>query len=98
MSNTYCGRKTKVPKGKVQGTPNQCFLKGRKSGYIGGISLGLIKLDLDSLNSLRKDVVREIAYRFGVMGYSNMTKQVLIENILRNKGNVKTFNLDNLKL
>ena len=93
----YCGKKKNPPKGKRFGNPNECFLKGRRSGFIGGLTKGLVPLTRDSLNSLRKDVVREIAYRFQVSGYSQMTKEVLIENILRNKGNARTYNLDNLK-
>jgi hypothetical protein len=93
----YCGSKQRPPKGKRFGNPNECFLKGRKAGFVAGLSKGFVALTLDGLNSLRKDVVREIAYRFRVGGYSQMTKAVLIENILRNKGNATTYNLDNLK-
>jgi hypothetical protein len=93
----YCGSKTRPPRGKVFGTPNQCFLKGRKAGFIGGISKGLVKLTPDGLNGLRKDVVREIAYRFGVTRYSRMTKAELINAIIQVKGADTTYNLDDLK-
>lgn len=93
----YCGNKTRPPRGKVFGTPNECFLKGRKAGFVGGVSKGLVKLTPDGLNGLRKDVVREIAYRFGVTGYSQMSKEGLINAILRIKGDATTYNLDNLK-
>ena len=94
----YCGNKDKVPKGKTRGTPNECFLKGRTAGFVGGVSKGIINLNQRSLNNLRKDVVREIAYRFRVRGYSNMTKPELIAGIIRNKpDNVNTYNLDNFK-
>ena len=93
----YCGNKTRPPRGKVFGTPNQCFLKGRKAGFVGGISKGLVKLAPEGLNGLRKDVVREIAYRFGVTGYSQMTKAELINAIIQSKGDATTYNLDNLK-
>jgi hypothetical protein len=93
----YCGNKTRPPRGKRFGTPNECFLKGRKAGFIGGISKGLIPLTRDGLNGLRKDVVREIAFRFGVRRYSQMTKEELINAIMRVKGDATTYNLDDLK-
>lgn len=33
----YCGSKEKLPKGKVRGRPNQCYILGRKAGYYAGI-------------------------------------------------------------
>jgi|DEB0MinimDraft_10_1074344.scaffolds.fasta_scaffold08956_6 hypothetical protein len=93
----YCGKKKNPPKGKRFGNPNECFLKGRRSGFIGGLTKGLVPLTRDSLNSLRKDVIREIASRFGVRRYSLMSKEELITNILDNRGNATSYNLDNLK-
>ena len=95
----YCGRKTKLPRGKNRfGTPNECYLKGRQSGFIGGISKGLVPLTVEGLNPLSKDVIRDIAYKFRVPSYSRLSKEGLITAILRVKtDNVKTFNLDDLK-
>jgi len=93
----YCGKNKNPPRGKTFGTPNQCFLKGRKSGFVAGLSKGLVPLTRDGLNQLRKDVVREMAFRFGVRNYSQMSKEQLVNGILENRGNSKTYNLDNLK-
>jgi len=93
----YCGKERQPPKGKRFGTPNQCFLKGRKAGFVGGVSKGLVPLTRDGLNQLRKDVVRELAFRFGVRNYSQMSKEQLVNGILENRGNATTYNLDNLK-
>lgn len=35
----YCGE-GRVPRGKVRGTPGECYLIGRKSGFVGGLMKG----------------------------------------------------------
>ena len=95
----YCGKKKKLPRGKNRfGTPNECYVKGRQSGFVGGISKGLVSLTDEELNKLSKDVIRDIAYKYSVPRYSTLGKAGLITAILRDKpANVKTFNLDELK-
>ena len=38
--NVYCGSKVQVPKGKVRGRPNECFMLGRRAGFYAGILKG----------------------------------------------------------
>ncbi len=97
MNRPYCGTKTIPPQGRPRGTASQCFILGRRAGYIGGISKGLVKLTQGELNKLKKDVIRVIAMKFNVSNYSRMTKEQLIQNILRLKGQRRTFNLDDLR-
>ena len=97
MNRPYCGTKTPPPQGRPRGTASQCFILGRRIGYFGGISKGLVKLTQGELNRLTKDVVRVIAMKFNVSGYSRMTKEQLITNILRLRGQRRTFNLDDLR-
>lgn len=98
MNRPYCGTKLIPPQGRPRGTASQCYILGRRSGFIGGISRGLVNLNQVELNRLTKDVVRVIATRFNVVGYSRMTKDQLIQNILRiNRGQRRTFNLDDLR-
>ena len=96
MLKIYCGKKN-TPKNRVKGTSNQCFLIGRKAGYIGAISKGIVELTQASLNKLSKDIIRAIAQKFNVTGYSKMNKDELIQNILRRKKTRKTFNLQEFK-
>lgn len=96
MLKIYCGTKN-TPKNRIKGTSNQCFLLGRRAGYIGGITKGIVELTQSSLNTLTKDVVRAIAQKFNVTGYSKMKKDELIRNILRLKKSRNTFNLQELK-
>jgi len=97
MNRPYCGTKDNPPQGRPRGTSTQCFILGRRAGYIGGISKGLVKLTRGELNKLFKDVVRVIAMKFNITGYSRMSKDELITNILRVKGQRRTFNLDDLR-
>ena len=97
MNKPYCGTLKTPPNGRPRGSASQCFILGRRAGYIGGISKGLVKLTQGELNKLTKDVVRVIAMKFNVSRYSRMTKEQLITNILRVKGQRKTFNLDDLR-
>lgn len=92
----YCGAK-KVPKGERRGTSTECYFIGRKAGFVGGISKSNVKLTQTGLGQLRKDVLREIAYRFNVKNYSHMLKADLINNILAKKGNKEYFNLMEFK-
>lgn len=92
----YCGAK-KPSSGERRGTSTECYYLGRKAGFVGGISKSNVELSQKGLGSLRKDVVREIAFRFKVNNYSNMLKTDLIDNILAKKGNNKFFNLSELK-
>jgi hypothetical protein len=92
----YCGTK-KPSKAQRIGTPTECYYLGRKSGFVGGISKSNVELTQKGLGGLRKDVIREIAFRFNVKNYSNMLKTDLIDNILAKKGNKKFFNLSELK-
>jgi len=92
----YCGAK-KPSKGQRIGTSTECYYLGRKAGFVGGISKSNVELTQKGLGGLRKDVVREIAFRFKVNNYSNMLKTDLIDNILAKKGNNKFFNLSELK-
>jgi hypothetical protein len=96
MLKIYCGKKN-TPKNRIKGTSNQCFLLGRKAGYVGGVSKGIVELSQPSLNTLTKDIIRAIAQKFNVTGYSKMNKDELIRNILRLKKTRKTFNLQDFK-
>ena len=95
----YCGGKQRPPGNKVFGTPNECYLKGRKAGFVGGIQKGVIKLNRTELNKLRKDVIRSIAVKFMVNNYSNLSKEQLMAGILERaqRQNQDTFNIDDLK-
>jgi hypothetical protein len=92
----YCGSKKPTSKER-KGTPTECYYLGRKAGFVGGISKSNIELSQKGLGSLRKDVLREIAFRFKVKNYSHMLKTELIDNILARKQNTKFFNLSELK-
>jgi hypothetical protein len=36
----YCGSNIKVPKGKIRGRPNQCFMAGKRAGFYAGVLKG----------------------------------------------------------
>jgi hypothetical protein len=36
----YCGSNVKVPRGKIRGRPNTCFMAGRRAGFYAGFLKG----------------------------------------------------------
>jgi len=38
--NIYCGANERVPRGRIRGRPNQCFLLGRRTGFYAGLLRG----------------------------------------------------------
>lgn len=66
------------------GTPNECFISGRRAGYAAGVNQSI-----PITNDLSKDVIRDIARLNRIPRYSTMTKDQMITALLLN--NVLTF-------
>ena len=78
----YCGSK-KTPAGKVRGTSNQCFMVGRKAGFIGGISKNNITKNevIANGSNMGQRVLQGIAKALGIKKYSEK-KSIILPKIL----------------
>lgn len=75
----YCGRNAVPPAGKVRGTSNQCFLQGRKAGFVGGISKNNItKREVMAMgNAIHQRPLQAIAKALGIHEYALKKTQLL---------------------
>jgi hypothetical protein len=71
MVRIYCGTK-KTPRGRVAGTKNQCYVIGRKSGFVGGISKNDItkKEIVEMGNDINQRSLQALAKALGMRQYA----------------------------
>lgn len=82
MSKPYCGFKA-TPKGKVRGTSAQCFISGRRAGFIGALSKNNITKAEMLLNGAHygQRALQAIAKALGIKKYGEK-KSLLLPRIL----------------
>ena len=82
VGGAYCGNKA-TPHGKVRGTSGYCFVAGRRAGFVGGISKGVItKAELELIgDDIKQRPLQAIAKSIGVPN-SSQKKSLLLPRVL----------------
>jgi hypothetical protein len=104
----YCGSKPNVPRGKVRGRPNQCFMAGRRAGFYAGVLRGqagpqpaqqqaqpftYITLEEATNDILKGILMRSGRYRVGQVRAMDRDR---LFNIFRNELNITRIPVPNI--
>lgn len=106
----YCGAKPDVPRGKVRGRPNQCFIAGRKAGFYAGVLRGQAQqapqpaqqqaqpFTYINLEQATNDILKGILMRSGryPVGQVRAMNRDRLFNIFRNELNITRIPVPNI--